>query len=272
MKWCAALAVAVLPFEGSGAGRVGATQTAATARAFEAFIGPWEVGSGSQIDGVFIAVVTATDAALSPVRDTHVGVYHRGDGAESWAWFVADDAGNEFLSFDGRHLTLRAASRIDVVFDAARSRWTGTWSRDGRTAEVALERPHRPRGATANEFCGAWDEIDDDRPQLPGHPQPLNRLHVAESSDRQLTAWMDRPVVLGGRQYGERFRVITAASRRLEIEWVHAAGPSVRFAAQLSGDDTTLLGSWIRGVNGRVGLSAPTTSYRRVQPPPGGCS
>ena len=271
MRWCALLAAALLSCDPAAFG-IGAAQVP-TRRAFEDLIGPWEAGAPAAIDGLFMAVVTTTDAPLSPVRETHVGVYHRGDGPEAWAWFVADAAGNQDLSFDGRRLTLSAAQRIDVQFDAARSRWTGTWARDGRTADVVLERPHRPRGARPNEFCGAWDEIDEGgRPQLPGHPQPLNRLHVAESSDRQLTAWMDRPVVLGGRQYGERFRVITAADRRLEVEWVHAVGPSVRFAAQLSGDDTTLIGSWIRGVSGRVGLTSPTTSYRRVEPPPGRCS
>jgi len=118
--------------------------------------------------------------------------------------------------------TFTAAQRFDVQFDAARSHWAGTWTRDGRAVDVMLERPRRPRGAGPNEFCGAWDEVDDDLPQLSGHPQPMNRLHVTESSDRQLAAWTDRPVVLGGRHYGERFRVIGAANRRLEIEWVHA--------------------------------------------------
>jgi len=120
-----------------------------------------------------------------------------------------------------------------------------------------------------------WDEIDDERvrPQVPGYPQPLNRLHVAESGDRQLTAWMDRPVVLDGRRYGERFRVITAANRWLEIEWVHPAGPSVRFAAQRSDDDAMMSAADSRR-RWAPRLTGPTTSLRRLQPPSpiGGCS
>jgi len=30
----------------------------------------------------------------------------------------------------------------------------GWWNRDGRTAKVVVEPPHRPRGAIPNEFCG----------------------------------------------------------------------------------------------------------------------
>ena len=213
---------------------VGASQALPMPRAFEELIGPREVGSESTVDGLFISVVTVTDATRSPVRETHVRVRRNA------------------IALGGR------------------------WNRDGRTTKVVLERPHRPRGAIPNEFCGTWDEIDDEhvRPQVPGHPQPLNRLHVAESGDRQLTAWMDRPVVLGGRRYGERFSVITAANRWLEIEWVHPAGPSVRFAAQRSDDDAMMAGRWIRSADGRLGLTGPTTSFRRLQPPSpiGGCS
>jgi hypothetical protein len=43
-------------------------------RAFEELIGPREVGSESNVDGLFISVVTVTDATLSPVRETHVRV------------------------------------------------------------------------------------------------------------------------------------------------------------------------------------------------------
>src|ERR1051326_2996848 len=73
--------------------------------------------------------------------------------------------------------TFTAAQRFDVQFDAARSHWAGTRTRDGRAIDVMLERPRRPRGAGPNEFCGAWDESDDElsppfRPPAPQHNPP----------------------------------------------------------------------------------------------------
>jgi hypothetical protein len=98
------------------------------------------------------------------------------------------------VCFDGQRLRVVG---VDVRFHSDTLRWSGIWSIDGETHNIALERPHPQAGSKSNPLCGDWEELPDSPPGAAS-----TRLHVVQSSDGTLTAWMDRMIALIDQRQG----------------------------------------------------------------------
>jgi hypothetical protein len=103
-----------------------------------------------------------------------------------------------------------------------------------------------------------------------GLPASAGRLHVRESSDGELTAWLDRASARldrGARSRvtehrdGELLHVVAAGGDSLVVETADVAGPGQRYRAALSDDHQSLNGIWAGAGGGR--LAVPGT-FRRA--------
>jgi hypothetical protein len=149
---------------------------------------------------------------------------------------------------------------IDVMFDPGKQRWTGTWTRDGRPQDVVLERPHADPGGLPNVVVGDWEGLPD--PVVPGHA--ATRLHIYESADGALTAWMDRTIALIDQRRGELLQVIATENRAITLDTTSAGGMRYRFRGTVSGDGSTLVGAW-QGEGAGGGTLNAATSFRRIR-------
>jgi hypothetical protein len=244
----------------------------------ELIAGPWEVSSPSGIDGVVLEISTtaagSSDRRTTTSQTVGIRTYHRKDRRESFRWYQPASAGPDdaVALFDGRRLRIRPDSSLDITFDPRAVRWTGTWVVDGERRDIVFERPTPATGVTPNPFCGDWEGLRD--PAVPWS----GRLHVAQSVDGTLTAWMDRTVDLPPVEHfrdGESLRVISAEGDALllELSISQITGPLWKYAGQLSGDGSQLVGVWGTGNSARDVLSsssgaltAPSTFARISQP------
>jgi hypothetical protein len=234
----------------------------------EVLAGPWEVTDASGIDGIFLDLSThARGTAEQPVitsQSISIRVYHRKKGHETWGWYsAATSAGTADAGtmFDGRHLRIendRVGLFLDVSFDAGAHLWTGTWARDGQPRDVVLERPHPP-GSAPSPFAGEWEGFQG----APGLQQG-NRLHIAQSSDGTLTAWLDRVIALIDQRHGELLSVESSGHDTITLETTNAAGVRDGYHGMLSEDGSTVAGSW-RGPSGSGRTFNASTSFRRIR-------
>jgi hypothetical protein len=163
--------------------------------------------------------------------------------------------------FDGRHLHIendRVGLFLDVTFDASAHLWTGTWPRDGQPRDVVLERPHPP-GSAASPFAGEWEGLQG----APGL-QRRNRLHIAQSLDGTLTAWLDRFIALIDQRHGELLSVESSGHDTITLETTNAGGVRDRYQGMLSEDGSTLAGGW-HGPSGAGRTFNASTSFRRIR-------
>jgi hypothetical protein len=215
----------------------------------ERLAGAWEVVTPSGTHGIFMPISThaqgPVDRQIITNQSITVRVYHRKDGQETWGWY--GDNGGVSSFFDGQRLRV---VDLDVTFRPEAQRWLGIWSLDGQTQQVELARPRPAPGSAPNRLAGEWEGLPDPPPG-----RAATRLHVVQSSDGMLTAWMDRMLGVNDQRHGESLRIVPDSASVI-LELVRPGGGQYRFTGTLSADGTTLIGRW-NGLNARE-------SFRRV--------
>jgi hypothetical protein len=226
--------------------------------------GVWEVSDSTGIDGLHFDVSTHEERLPTASSQTmNLRIYHRRDKKETWGWYrVPFDDGDAAATFDGQLLRLhnnRSGMALFLTFDRAGTRWIGTWERNGQAKEVVLERPRPDPGTGPSLFHGEWEGLSDR--ERGGSAR--TRLHIAESVDRTLTAWMDRFLAPIDQRHGEWLRVVSATRHAIVLERTAGIGPLYRYEGTLSADASTLTGAWA-GPGGGGNLNAAHT-FRRVK-------
>jgi hypothetical protein len=163
--------------------------------------------------------------------------------------------------FDGQHLRIESVRNgpafvVDVTFHPETYRWTGTWSREGQLHDVVLERPHPLPGVAPSPFKGDWEGLPD-RTGLAAR----SRLHIGQSSDGALTVWMDRFMSLVDQRHGELLQLESVEHGTIMLDTTNSGGARYRYHATLSGDRSTLVGTWGDGTGGTLNASS---SFRRM--------
>lgn len=251
--------------------------------------GPWETASPSAIDGVFLELSTGSSNSLGSeeIERQPVGirVYHRESGKETWGWFSvpalakpglfarteALQPPHTFSLFDGRRLRIHSIDAdqlhpfdLDLYFDFANRRWTGTWSCDGQSREVTLQRPRPAPASAVNVFVGNWIGTPDGR-----LVSASGTLHICQSADGDLTAWLDvvdsaTDARTGSTNFNSRYggllRILSSSGSTLALETTNVTGAVHQYRAALSNDRRTLTGEWSQ-TGGR--LNVPT-AFRRA--------
>ena len=211
----------------------------------ELFSGPWEVADASGVHGIRVMISQTKSNGLTS-ETVQVRVYHRKVGRGTWRWYVVSPPRDGAAHFDGRRLIVAG---LTATFDPDGVRWTGEWIVDGQRREVVLERPHPAKGVSPNSLCGDWEVL------LEAPPAQSVRIHIAQSWDGALNAWMDTRRVLTERyesqRYGRSMEVISSNPKSIvlqnEAPTYQALG---RFTGVLSGDGNIITGQW----NGRSAL------------------
>jgi hypothetical protein len=199
----------------------------------ELFSGEWETTTASGVHGIHLLIRTYGGPQTFPPQSISIRVYHRQNGQEKWGWW--GDNGSVSPVFDGARLRVRD---LDVTFDSQTRRWTGTWLLDGESKTVVLEKPT----CQSHPLCGTWESRG-----LSG----IIRLHFVQSTDGDLTAWMDQFFLntwmdktwIQSQTHGLHLRITSAEPSNLGIEVMAAGGFPARFTGRLS-DRYTLEGNW----------------------------
>jgi hypothetical protein len=211
----------------------------------ELLSGPWEVASASGVDGIFVRIGQGlTDGRTR--QTISVRVYHRNNGDETGGWYVVTPPRYEAAEFDGRRLRVPG---LTAAFDQDATRWTGTWSLNGQTRQVVLERPYPAKDVTLNPLCGEWEALP---AVTPSDPFTSMRIHLVQSSDGAVTAWMDTGSViiaqrLEDHRYGRSLKVVSADRMSVIMQNQSTGNFQVRFnlfSGVLSDDGNTITGSW----------------------------
>jgi hypothetical protein len=234
----------------------------------ESIEGPWEFTNALGIDGIFLKVETGHAnngrRVLEDIawRTVDIRIYHRSAGSETWGYFAS--------GFDGTHLRIHfvelpsdkvptqprpkgfpqplTSFDLDVTFSLAERHWTGTWSREGQLFNVVLERPQPSSAEVLSPFIGDWEGNSG------------GSLHIRQSSDGALNAWLDRTIATDQRN-GERLNVVSAARNAVVLDLDTAFAPGFSYHGTLSEDGQALTGTWVSSAAG-MGLNAPS-SFRR---------
>jgi hypothetical protein len=201
----------------------------------QAIAGPWETAIGSNIDGIFISTVSNVQSPSTWLQEIQVRLSYRGDGAVQTAWYTTRDRRAEF---DGEHLRVAG---LDVRLQVDPPRWTGTWLLKEQKRPVILERPHPAKGAAISSFCGDWEGVAE---------QPLQtfgRLHLRQSVDGVLTAWLDRSLDPKEHRYGEPLTVVSAVAPSLRLASEGPLGSPYEYSGTLAAYGLRLNGGWREG-------------------------
>jgi hypothetical protein len=171
-----------------------------------------------------------------------VRVYHRRNGRETWGWYVVSPPYDSTADFDGTRLHVLG---LTATFDQNAARWTGKWSLDGQTRDVVLERPHPASGVIGNPVCGDWEGLPDTT-----RGSASTMVHIVQSSDGTISAWMDRVIDIQDQRFGEPFQVISADPSNIMLQLDTAIGALYHFDGVLSNDGSSIAGHW-NGLNAR---------------------
>ena len=120
----------------------------------ELLSGPWELVSPGGLDGILVMVNLGTTDGITQ-QTIQVRVYHRKGGDETGGWHVVSPPESAAVEFDGWRLRVAG---LTATFDQESARWVGSWSLNGQTRTVVLERPGPPKGKTSSPLCGTWDD------------------------------------------------------------------------------------------------------------------
>jgi hypothetical protein len=254
----------------------------------ELIAGPWEVASASGIDGIFFEIATSSSGPTGHMQfdwqTMNIRVYHREEGKETWGYFGTKDKASpqshsmqddhSFTLFDGERLRIHfievtdlKSSDLDITFSPTSNEWSGTWSRSGQNSQVVLKRPEPNPGVTSTVFVGDW--AGESAPNSPHYFVP-GSLHIRESLDGVLSAWLDRTIsgmdpktrsIHNDQRNGEWLKVNSATDTGLILDTTNPMGPHSQFRGSLSEDHQVLTGTWERPGGGR--LNAPDT-FRRA--------
>jgi hypothetical protein len=222
--------------------------------------GPWETTGASGIDGIFLTVETGSNWQTISIR-----VYHRDKGKESWGYFATNEKAtaesykmqddHSFTLFDGQHLRIHFTEitdiqpfDLDITFSSTSHEWSGTWSHSHQTFHVLLKRPEPNTGVIPSVFVGDWMG-ESTKPYLAS-----GSLHIRQSSDGILSAWLDRSISSDQRN-GEFLRVHSEAASELLLERPGDIGAPSHYSGRLSEDGQVLTGSWTQSGGGQ--LNAP---------------
>jgi hypothetical protein len=205
--------------------------------------GRWEVTDPSGVHGILVMIDSHADSPIARQTRTitrqtvQVRVYHRENGQDTRQSYVVFPPRYAAAEFDGRRIRVPG---LTALFDPDASRWTGTWSRNGQTADVVLERPHPATGVTPNPFVGEWDGLPDGRADLPSL-----RIHIVQSFDGVLTAWMDRKGVVQNNTSGISLAVVSVDPMNVVLgNESPVANVYDRFTEVLSHDGNSMIGNW----------------------------
>ncbi len=205
----------------------------------ELLSGRWEFAHASGVDGILVMIDQGRVTGLT--RETvQVRVYHRKDGHETKRSYVVSPPRDGLAPFDGRRLLVAG---LTATFDPDTVRWTGEWVLDGNTRGVVLQRPHPATGVSLNRLCGVWEGLPEPA------PAPSIRIHIVQSSDGALTAWMDSGVVIRedtqSRHYGRSMEVVSADPKSIVLQNEAATYQTLgRFTGALSSDGNSITGQW----------------------------
>ena len=186
--------------------------------------GPWETTGASGIDGIFLTIETGSNWQTIDIR-----VYHRDKGKESLGYFATNEKAttesykmqddHSFTLFNGTHLRIHFVDvtdlkpfDLDLTFSPGSYEWSGTWSRPRETSNVVLRRPEPKPDVAANPFVGDWT-TSSKKPYFAS-----GSLHLRQSSDGTLSAWLDRVIASSDRRNGELLRVHAATAPELDLE------------------------------------------------------
>jgi hypothetical protein len=251
--------------------------------------GPWEVVSAYGIDGIFFEIVTSSNGSTGHEQfdwqTMSIRVYHREGGKETWGYFGTKDKASpqsysmqddhSFTLFDGERLRVHFIDAtdikpfdLDITFSPTPNEWSGTWSHSGQNLHVVLKRPEPNPRDTPRVFVGDWaGESALNSPFAPGS------LHIRQSFDGVLSAWLDRTSsgmdpktrsIHNDQRNGEWLKVNSATDTALILDTTNAGGPPSQFRGSLSEDHQVLTGTWERPGGGR--LNAPDR-FRRPSSP-----
>ena len=222
--------------------------------------GAWECTGANGIDGVFIAISTSLSTrSEQPIIDwqaVNIRVYHRLAGRQesvgsfsppTYHWLERNGGHSEnqdTTTMTNRHLSINSSIDLDLRFDPTVSRWSGTWSENGKVRDIVLERPHPIAHGDQSPLVGDWEV-----PSTHG----VDHLYVRQSLDGTLVAWRDHSVSGAGTQAthtnwhnGERWEIVGVPNRlRLSSTWPTA--PELNYQGRLSGDQESILGEWRSG-------------------------
>jgi hypothetical protein len=251
----------------------------------ELIAGPWESVSTSGIDGIFFDVETSSVGQAGDEQIAwqmiNIRVYHRQKGKETGGWFATNDKASAqsyslqddhaFTLFDGERLRIHFPDAtdlkpfdLDITFSDSTHGWTGTWSRSGEAFNVVLERPSPGGDRTPSGFVGDWNGELNSAADTPGS------IHIRESRDGALSAWLDRTIsgmdretrsVHRDQRNGELLRVSSMPGTGLILETSNWTGPACRYRGSLSEDQRVLAGNWENESGSR--LNAPER-FRRA--------
>lgn len=236
------------------------------------FEGPWEVRTNSGVYGVFFDIETwwhdrtpmlkcptgAIEFRQDALWRTPVGPltitqqalnvlhYFRSHKKQGWGWCGG------YESLNGKHLVLDfEGPRVDLTFHSAEGEWTGTWSYLGTARKVTFRRPHPVRGVQPNQFIGDWRGM----PSLTdGMLLGPTSLHIRESADGTIVAWLDQVQGAPGpkMRFLQRFqrngwplKVESAKSGSLILETESAMAPNFHYVGSLSAHGSEIRGAWI---------------------------
>lgn len=209
-----------------------------TAARPELLSGPWEFADPSGVDGILVMIDQGTTEGLT--RETvQVRVYHREHGRGTSRWYVVSPP-RDGAQFDGRQLIVAG---LTATFDSNTLRWTGEWVLDGDRRQVILQRPRPAKGVSLNSLCGVWEGLPD-----PATARSV-RIHIVQSLDGALTAWMDWSVAITegtqSQHYGRSMEVISADPKSIVLQNQAANYQTLgRFTGVLSSDGNTITGQW----------------------------
>jgi hypothetical protein len=214
--------------------------------------GRWEFANASGVDGILVMIDQRRSDGLTH-ETVQVQVYHRKGNRGTKGWYVVAPPRDGAEQFDGHRLIVAG---LTATFDSDGLRWTGEWIVDGNRREVVLQRPHPAEGVSLNSLCGDWEGL----PQAP--PASSVHIHIAQSSDGALTAWMDSRVFIRERDqsqhYGRSMEVVSADPKSIVLQNEAPTYQALsRFTGVLSSDGNSITAQW----NGR---SAPWT-FRRIR-------
>jgi hypothetical protein len=246
----------------------------------EIIAGPWESTNASGIDGIFFNIDSSLglDSRQQIAWQTiNIRVYHREAGRETGGWSGTKEKATpesyntqdnrSFTLFDGERLRIHSVDvtelqpfDLDVTFSPTAQVWTGKLSRGGRSVHIVLERPKTNAGAAQSAFVGDWESTPNSNPRLRTAP---GSLHICESSDGVLGAWLDLTIGNIDEHDGEQLRVISATDAGLILQPIPGLGPSPQYRGSLSEDRQGLTGTWEIVAGGRGGrINAPDSFTR----------
>ena len=230
--------------------------------------GPWEIATLSGIDGISFEVLTSSSGPAGHEQfhwqTISIRVYHREGGKEVWGYFAIKEKASprsynleddhSLTLFDGERLRIHFVDvtdlkpfDLDITFSATARSWTGNWSHSGRDSRVVLKRPHANPGVAVSAFVGDWSSESAETSSNAGS------LHIRQSADGALTAWLDRASSAFDlrnqsmdheRRNGEFLRVSTVSPSSIFLDRAEVGGMGFSYRGTLSEDRQVLTGTW----------------------------